>query len=66
MLAHAGSPKAVDVHGFVFDSVDWCREDGGGSVCRAYRSRGVGVAQFAVPQSARSPQNSNIRAKREC
>ena len=24
MLAHAGSPKAVDVHGFAFDSVDWC------------------------------------------
>jgi hypothetical protein len=24
MLAHAGSPKALDVHGFDFDSVDRC------------------------------------------
>jgi len=24
MLAHAGSPKALDVHGFSFDSVDRC------------------------------------------
>ena len=23
MLAHAGSPKALDVHGFAFESVDW-------------------------------------------
>jgi len=24
MLAHADSPKALDVHGFSFDSVDRC------------------------------------------
>ena len=24
MLAHAGSPKALDVHGFSFDPVDRC------------------------------------------
>ena len=67
MLAHAGSPKALDAHGFSFD---FCRPvfrgDGGDSVCRVYRNRDVGVVQFAIPQSATSPQNNNIRAKRKC
>ena len=62
MLSHAGSPKALDAHGFSFD---FCRPvfrgGYGGIVCRVYRSRVVGVAQFFSATRQRTSPYSQWR-----
>jgi len=64
MLAHAGSPKALDVHGFSFDSVDRC-------FAALTAAAFVGLVAIVVwvwlsgLQVATSPQDRNC-AKHEC